>query len=62
MAPVQLLILLVVTLSGSANSTTGSWYSITLKEMKEKFEGMGLSLTSKLLTADTIANPLATYV
>jgi hypothetical protein len=60
-APYEFLLIGAVTLAASAFSTTGAWYSITLKEMKEKFEGMGLSLTEKLLKADMIANSLSMY-
>jgi hypothetical protein len=60
-APYEFLLIGAVVLAASASSTTGAWYSITLKEMKEKFEGMGLSLTSKLLKADMTANSLSMY-
>ncbi len=61
LAPYEFLLIWIVLLSASANSTTWAWYSITLKEMKEKFEGMWLSLTSRLLSSDVSANALATY-
>lgn len=60
-APYEFLLLGLVLLSASANSTTGAWYSITLKEMKQKFEWMWMSLTTKLLWSDISANALATY-
>ena len=60
-APVEFLLIGAVTLAASASSTTGAWYSITLKEMKEKFERMGLNLTSNLLKADMLANSLSMY-
>lgn len=61
LAPFEFLLIGAVTLAASASSTTGAWYSITLKEMKAKFEKMGLNLSSKLLKADMMANALSMY-
>lgn len=60
-APYEFLLIGAVTLAASAAGTTGAWYSITLKEMKAKFENMGLSLTSKLLDSDMLANSFSIY-
>lgn len=60
-APEQFLLIWAVTLAASAAATTGAWYSITLKEMKNKFEKMWLNLTWDLLKADLMANSLWMY-